>query len=157
MSRTTSKRFVPRRASHEIQTDGLLRYWPAYLGSSTNGSQILLIPAPVMAEYLVGFPDEAQRNQQAELLSSVFFVAPLDAKVAQMVAELSIDRDLIKAVRNEHNLTKNQVSVDLQILGIAAANSVEAVVAHDEQFPKLAQDKVNVIYVPTIAEQLELL
>lgn len=139
-------------SSQQVMVDRTRRY----IQHLSEENKRIMIPAPVMAEYLAGFSDEVERETQAQLLQKVFFIASFDVKAAQIAAEIESNRTLVKQVRDEHRLNNAQISTDIQIISIAVANSAEVIVAQDGQFEKLSQGRIIVIDVPSISEQLPL-
>lgn len=127
----------------------------AFLRKLAEEGTDVMIPAPVVQEYLVIFGDD-QREEQQDLIQRSFVVLSLDWRAAAKAAELEHDRALVNQIRSELGASRQQVKVDAQILGIAIVNGADYVVSHDEPMTKLANGHIKVIEVPEVGEQLDL-
>lgn len=121
----------------------------AFLATLAAAGTRVLIPAPVLAEYLVGFSD-ADMQGQAVAVGKRFFVAPFDVRAALVAAELG--RDALSRVRQAgHNVSKQQVKVDVQVVAIAIVHGCTEIVSHDPHLGTIANGKIVVRSVPLAA------
>lgn len=101
----------------------------------SSSKERILIPTPVIAEYLVrGGEDKDKRA--AELINSrVFTIAPFDIKAAIECALLESGRT---PKRDDDVATKAQVKYDRQIVAIAKAHGARVIYTGDERLAKCA-------------------
>jgi hypothetical protein len=114
-----------------------------------------MLPAPVVAEYLAGFPEDEQASQ-ASLIEQLFFVPAFDLRAAEVAAQLRTakrGREALKELAQSGQMDKPALSTDLQIIAIAIVQKAEFIISHDAHFPKLAQGRMKMQEVPTISEQ----
>lgn len=124
-----------------------------YLRDLETRGQSVLIPAPVLYEYLLNFPPEAQKEQLV-ILQRQFIVGSLDLRAACLAAELQARYGAaqLKATRSELGLGKQEVKIDFMILAIAIVNKAEVVISEDLQMPKFAQGQIMVTGVPEVPQ-----
>jgi predicted nucleic acid-binding protein len=115
----------------------------------------VMIPAPVVGEYLVPF-DEKERPTQLDLITRLFFVPALDVHAAAVQAQLEGNKDLLREIKDAYGLDRQQIRVDAQILAVAIVNSAEKVVSYDPHMPRLAQGRIAVEELPDIHEQMNM-
>ncbi|MGQ8879017.1 hypothetical protein ACUTR7_16010 [Delftia sp. NA_296.1] len=100
----------------------------------------ILIPTPVLAEYMVhGGPDRQKRLNKI-VLSRVFTVAPFDMRAAVECAELEPVPRKAKAITHFDNETKAKVKFDRQILATALTHRVSHMYTGDNQLARKARD-----------------
>jgi len=114
-----------------------------------------MVPAPVVGEYLVGFGGH-DRPRQQELITRLFFVPALDVHAAAVQAELEGNGDLIKQLKSQHGVNRQQLRVDAQILAVAIANNAEKMISYDPHMPDLAQGRIRVEELPELHEQMDM-
>lgn len=115
----------------------------------------IMIPAPVVTEYLLGFGPQDAKVQHS-LIEQYFYVPSFDLPAARLAAELLRNRQVTDAIRAEHGIGREQLRNDAQILAVAITNSAEKVISTDPQMARLAQGRIPVVGVPKIEDQLEL-
>ena len=115
----------------------------------------IMVPAPVVGEYLIGF-DDKNRDAQQELLQRLFFVPALDMHAATVQAQIEGNRDLLRELRDRFHLGRQEIRVDAQILAVAIVNNADVVISYDPHMPILAQRRVAVQELPDVHEQMDL-
>lgn len=115
----------------------------------------IMLPAPVVGEYLLGF-DEAEREKQIQLINQVFRVPSFDMQAAVIAAELESNRRVIREIRENTGLGKDKLRVDAQVVAIAIANKAEKVVTNDGHLVDLAQGRMQIVEVPSVHTQMDL-
>ncbi|MDN7473470.1 type II toxin-antitoxin system VapC family toxin [Burkholderia multivorans] len=129
------------------------------IGTLSSSRQRVLIPTPVLAEYLVqGGPDKDKRlNIFAS--SRVFVVAAFDQRSAIECALLE-DGDSRNNKRLSDNETKAKVKFDRQIIAIAKVHGALTIYTGDTNLAKRATDNgLNAVLtwevpLPTTAAQM---
>lgn len=94
----------------------------------------LIIPAPVLAEFLAG-DFNIRRTQFLARQHSQVIIAPFDQKAAFICGDMACRLDAMKA-----NKPKQKVKVDLQVLAIAVSNSAKTILSEDDDIRKAAQN-----------------
>lgn len=123
-----------------------------YLEFLEKNKQRVIIPAPVFAEYLV-FCGGEEREQQETELERQFRVMPYDYRAAKIAARISHDRARIQAIQEEFGKACEAISIDTQIVAIAAANKADVLIAHDGALRKLAEGIVTAVDIPSVETQ----
>ena len=135
---------------------GMVRRTMRYLQFLATGKERILVPSPVLAEYLCGFEVAAQERQR-KVIEHRFRVAPFDAEAAGIFGELGSDSKPLNRIRAEHNLQRQELKFDLQVIAIAIQSGAEKIVTGDaEAFRKMAKGRIPIELVPDIAEQTKL-
>jgi predicted nucleic acid-binding protein len=105
-----------------------------------NRSKII-VPTPVLAEVLVR-ADAAAPAYLAKLnKSSSFRIEPFDSRAAVEVALMTADALKTGDKRGGSAETWAKVRYDRQIIGIALANQIQTIYAHDENLRFLAEKR----------------
>lgn len=121
-----------------------------YLEFLHSQSKQVVLPAPAVAEYLVGIP-ELQRRGQLELLEKRFIVLAFDVATSLFAANLLSRHGELKQIQTECGIPRQLIRVDAMIVAIAARYQVEALISHDKGLRKLASmANVNAIEIPDI-------
>lgn len=123
-----------------------------YVRFLAKSNEKVMVPAPVLAEYLAGFP-AAKRAEQVVILQRLFFVPAFDAACAIKAAAL---QDLAKGHSGPPEVgRRNVVKADTQIAACAMIHNADQIVTGEpEQFAKLCEGAgVRVTAVPNISEQ----
>lgn len=115
----------------------------------------IVLPAPVVGEYLMGF-DEADRKKQIQLINEVFRVPSFDMRAAVIAAELQSNLNVIKEIRESTGVGRAQLQIDAQVVAIAIANQAEKIITNDNHFKNLAQGRIEVTEVPSVHTQMDL-
>lgn len=126
-----------------------------YIRHLDQSNERVMIPAPVVGEYLVGINGNELATQK-ELIQRYFFVPSLDFHAAAIQAEIEVDRDLIKRLQAQSGLDRQQLRVDSQIIAIALVNQAEKIISHDPHMRDLAGNRIKVEEIPDIVEQMPL-
>lgn len=99
------------------------------------------IPAPVLAEFLIGEPNIARRQEFLSFFSGknkVFQLLPFDLKSATLCAIIA---DRLNSLPNEGQKEPRQkIKVDRQIIAIAMSNGVKQLISSDHGLIKSAQN-----------------
>jgi predicted nucleic acid-binding protein len=109
---------------------------------------VIVIPAPVLAEYLIGIKPE-NHHEHINLINSMscFEMAPFDEISAIECARLPSYQELkrlFSSSENEQN-TASKVKFDRQIISIAKAMNVEEIWSHDNNvFKKCTESGITV-------------
>ena len=98
----------------------------------------ILIPTPVLAEYLVGAGPNKSEYIERFFNSRNFELKPFDIKAAIELSELS-DPDLQSGRKLDDKTTWAKVKFDRQIVAIAKANGADRIYTDDGSLAKCAQ------------------
>ena len=128
----------------------------SYLEYLQKGNRQIMIPAPVLFEYLLGFDSSKQKQRQREIIEKHFFVPSLDVPSAALAAELLGNTENLKTLKKDHERRREQVKVDAQIVAIAITHGAAEIISHDPAFSKIAGGKILVKEIPVVEEQHEL-
>ena len=116
----------------------------------------VMIPTPVLAEYLVGAT--ATELHHGEIFEMGFEMPPFDIPAAKITADLIRDTDLIKTIEKEHGVPHQCVKTDAMIVGIAIHRKVERIVTTDNDFrvlERIARGRITVSKMPEIPENID--
>ncbi|MDR5757917.1 hypothetical protein [Caballeronia sp. LZ035] len=122
--------------------------------------QRILIPTPVLAEYLVEGGHDKDKRLQVFAGSRAFSVVPFDQRAAIECAMIE-DGDSKRKRKLTPNETKAKVKFDRQVIAIAKANRVEALYTGDTTLAKhAAENGLNAILtwevpMPALSPQLQ--
>ena len=124
--------FLYRNQEDDLNPHKAVKY---LFGVARQEGMAVAIPAPSLAEFLIGESDPKKRAEFSRLFSHkarTFRILPFDSKAAHTCCEIS-DR-LNRMKMNESNKEPRQkVKVDRQILAIAACNGIGHFVSSDRQ------------------------
>lgn len=123
-----------------------------YLEFLEKNKHKVIIPAPVLAEYLVFYGDDAREQQEPEL-ERQFRVMPFDYRAAKIAARIAHDRRRLQALQEELGEARQAIGVAVQIVAIAAANKADLLIAHDGGLRKLAEGIVTAVDIPSVETQ----
>jgi predicted nucleic acid-binding protein len=126
-----------------------------YIRHLDKKGQRVMIPALVLAEYLLGF-ELKEQDQQRQMIEQFFFVPSLDVPAAHLAARLLKNPQVVQSVRQGGQVGRQQLRIDALILATAIVNQAEKVISNDNHIHKLAQGLIPVEEVPDIPEQGEL-
>ena len=101
---------------------------------------VIIIPTPVLAEYLVGI-DKEKHIDHVNLISSMscFELVSFDEIAAIECAKLPSLQELKQLIKSAES-TSNKIKFDRQIISIAKANNVNEVWSHDKNVFKKCSD-----------------
>jgi predicted nucleic acid-binding protein len=126
-----------------------------YIEYLADKNEKIMIPAPALTEYLVGF-SPAKQKEQSQVIERNFIVPSFDIAAVGVAAELLGNTKVIQEMRIKGEYDKVRVSIDAQIIAIAIVNHAEKIVSHDPKLTKLANERIVVEEVPVIQTQLKM-
>lgn len=114
----------------------------------------ILIPTPVVTEFLMGTPSEDHSNVLA-VLNRRFQIAPFDAASAVLAAKLwqQWKKGPLSPEPWMKGLGREKLKFDCQLVAIAIVHRADCLYSHDNGVPKIAQDLIPVLQVPPITGQ----
>lgn len=116
----------------------------------------VIVPAPVLAEYLSWF-EPAKQARHRKILETRFRIPAFDTDAAALAAKLGYDAEFLKQVRAEHKVQRQCLKFDVQIIAIAILNGADRLITNDVVvFRKLAQNQIQITDVPDVARQKRL-
>lgn len=134
----------------------------AYLAFLAEQKEQIIIPTPVLAEYLVKIPAEDHVNHITQL-RDLFLVYPFDERAASLAALLRTQttfRSVVDQISINHNMSfesaRQIVKVDAMIVAIAVTRGASKLITDDKGMRALACDLIEAIPVPHIDRQLKL-
>lgn len=112
----------------------------------------ILVPAPVLAEYLIGAVDT--ELNELSVLRRNFQIGNLDVASAVTAAKLQ-RKGKLKAIEEDYNLDRQCIKADALIIAIAIHNHSSKIITRDDHFKVLADGRIPISPVPDIdiAEQ----
>ena len=123
-----------------------------YLKHLDEENESIMIPSPVITEYLQGF-DSPGRARQLANLQNLFFIPSFDLPSAALAAEL-LDKAGIKNVRQSSTENRQALKVDVQIAAIAIVHGATHLVTHNiKDYETIVGGRIQVTEVPNIPEQ----
>lgn len=126
------------------RTERYLRYLDAE-------NETVMIPSPVIAEYLQGF-DASGRAREVAALQRAFFIPSFDLPSAALAAELT-DKADAKQLRKTSRENRQALKVDVQIAATAIVHGASQIVTHNiGDFKTITGGRIKVTEVPDIAE-----
>lgn len=98
------------------------------------------VPAPVVAEFLIGEPNPVKRQEFLSKFSGKLFrVLDFDAKSAIMCAWVH-DELAKKRMNVDKNKTRQEIKIDKQIIAIAKANNASLLICNDAKAASWARE-----------------
>lgn len=126
-----------------------------YLRYLDEENETVIIPSPVVAEYLQGF-DATGRTKQIAGLQKLFFIPSFDLASAALTAELIENADVDKLRKNSEE-SRSALKVDVQIAAIAIIHGATQIVTHNiKDFKTVVSGRIQVIEVPNITQPRKL-
>lgn len=124
----------------------------ALLEELENQRATIIVPAPVITEYLLGV-DPERHPDTIEKLSRRFSIAPYDTAAALRSTDLWLRRNGGRTLSSELKALANGASrqvlkIDCQIVGIALAKRADVIYSHDPGIRSFAEGVVKVSDVP---------
>ena len=98
--------------------------------------ETIALPMPVISEFVAGDDNEA-RSLSLLKPNSKFKALDFDAKAALAAAKIYKDYRASLPKSNQSQRPNQKIKVDIQILGIAIANSASIIVTHDKGIKKI--------------------
>lgn len=109
----------------------------ALLDHIENSGGTLVLPAPVLAEYLIGIDGEKNKQAHTQLILSMscFEILPFDELAAIECSSLPSPNEFKQFIKSEinSNATANKVRYDRQIISIAKANNIDEIWSGDKE------------------------
>lgn len=109
------------------------------VGSLQKNKEKIVIPTPVLAEILVRADAAAPAYVSKINKSSAFKIEPFDTRAAIEVSQLTSNAIKSGNKKDGIDATWAKVKFDRQIIGIALANRITTIYAHDENLRKTAE------------------
>jgi predicted nucleic acid-binding protein len=115
----------------------------------------IMVPSPVVTEYLMGFKED-EHPAELNKLGHRFFLPSFDVAAATVAARLMSGKK-ISTVASQSGVSRNVVKFDLQVVATAIVHHADKIVTgNTAEFQKIAGDKLEVIDVPIIPRQEKL-
>lgn len=118
-----------------------------------NDGTRLLIPAPVLSEYLVRVP----RSQWEDVLSvfkAEYIIGTYDAKAAMIAAELHTRRvETLKPEEIADLGGRRELKVDCQVVAVAMSNGADVLYSDDKGVKHIADNRIRVVRLADIPVQ----
>lgn len=109
----------------------------------------IMIPTPVLAEYLVDAT--TQERQAGEVFDLAAEICPFDTPAAVFAAELFRDIHQIDEMAQEFQVSKNCIKIDIMIAAIAVTRKAQKIITHDvELLKRLINKQIPVESLPEI-------
>lgn len=133
--------------------EGMISRTKKYIKYLEPKKEKIMIPAPALAEYLMGCETPQQRAAEAAEIERHFMVPAFDARAAHKAGEI-YNKDLEKAIRASGGCHQC-LRTDIMIIAVAIVNNADKIVTSDSHFLRLAHGLITVIEVPELDEQSE--
>jgi predicted nucleic acid-binding protein len=129
-----------------------------YIDSLRDENEQILIPAPVVSEYLQHF-DTDERKRQIRALERYFLLPAFNLPAAYLAAGIAYQRQRSGATSAE-GTSRQAIKTDIQILATAIVNNARLLVTHNladfENLAQLAGGRIRVADVPNVHSQRDL-
>ena len=131
-----------------------------YVEKRTSEGAVVLIPAFVVSEFLVGV-DQARHDAVMETLNA-FSIPAFDVKAARITAEFRRRKDAFASSDQGSKGAgggRQQVVLDFAVLASAVAAGADEILTNDDRFDKIAGDRIRVVKVadlPSVQGELHL-
>jgi predicted nucleic acid-binding protein len=134
----------------------------AYLQQLAEQKEQIIIPTPVLAEYLVKIP-YSEHAEVINQLRDLFKVYPFDERVASFAAHLRTQASFqtaIEQLTHDFALTRESarqiVKVDAMVIAVAFTRGASRLVSEDKGMRSLAEGIIEATPIPHIDRQLKL-
>lgn len=139
-----------QRTAASSQTD-MIERTVNFLAWLQNEQQVIIVPAPVLAEFLMRIPAE-EHNRVSQEIQSRFIVPPFDAATASMFARIW------QANKNNgfpsESDGRERVKTDSMIIAVAVVNKAKILYSEDPGLQKSAKDFIETRGIPSVPRQL---
>ncbi|MBN2580250.1 MAG: type II toxin-antitoxin system VapC family toxin [Pirellulales bacterium] len=132
--------------------EDLIHRAKTYIRFLSDKGHSILLPTPVIAEYLTPFNEE-NRQKQLKIIQESFRIAPFDLYAAFIAAGIQSRKDLLKGIQSDYGKSRTEIKTDCFIVAIAKACRVDKLISHDPGLRKLAEGHVTAIDIPEIHTQ----
>lgn len=122
----------------------------SYIEYLTRENVQIIVPSPVVTEYLSGFEDDEQRDQQQRLLERHFVIPSFDHRAAVLAAELGLRGDDRKQIIAS-GVDRQALKVDAQIVAIGITQGAERIISPDPHLERIARGRIQVQGVPKVS------
>ncbi len=142
------------RGQAEEGQEGMILRTQKFIRYLQKKKEKIAIPAPALAEYLVG--SETAKKRKAELeevFRRRFIIYPLDAPAAHKTAEIQ-EMDLVRHLVKQGG-DRDKLKVDAMIIAIAIMRHADCIISNDPDFQRLAYGQIKVEPVPDVVEQTD--
>ena len=151
-----SARRNDRRCSSDKRSEEerkMVRRTQQFLQDLQESGKKVLVPAPVVLEYLAGVPQNRRKAHQ-ELFNKLFLVPALDLAAASLAADLQNAPAVQEAIRADDSLIDSRLSTDASIVAIALVNNATHIITSNVETLRLvAQGRIKVSDVPERSDQ----
>lgn len=141
---------------------GLVKRTANYLKSLERDSVRIVVPTPVLAEYLCGIPGEVA-DRQRQVIAKRFRIAEFGEDAAAVCSDLTRDlwrrsrdfKELAQQSPNEKwDRARQRYKVDCQVIAVAIDARADVIITGEPQvFRMLAGDRISVSDVPVVEIQ----
>jgi predicted nucleic acid-binding protein len=122
-----------------------------YIKKISEDGYAIMVPSPVVAEYLVGATDTQFHENQ--IIKRGFEHPDFDVRCAELAAMLQRG-GIVNEIHEETGTSKSNIRIDAFIIAIAIVNEAEKIVTDNErEFKKLSRNRIEIIGVPFLPEQ----
>lgn len=127
----------------------MVEHTKRYIKKLENDGYYILVPTPVVAEYLVGAT--ATQFKEAQILRRGFLIADLDPEAAILAAKMQRGGN-VEIIHGEYGIPKQNIRIDSFIIAIAITNGSKKIITHNkEEFEILAEGQpIKVDSVPKV-------
>ena len=138
--------------------EGRVERTKRYIDSLHESNEQIMVPTPVLAEYLQFF-DTEERKRQLRTLEKYFFVPAFNLPAAYLAAGLAHKHQAQGGERSD-GTSRQELKTDFQIIATAIVNGAALLVTDNlEDFTRLADlagGRIKVSDVPNVHKQLDL-
>ena len=109
---------------------------------SLDEHQRILLPAPVVSEYLAGLP-KSHRDFAFKDLESRFIIVPFDEACSRLASDIM---DKVKEAKQtaRDTVSRNEVKFDAVIIAIACVQGASVIYTFDDQFKCLSDGRIRI-------------
>ena len=144
--------YALKRESTKADENFILRA-DQLMESLKNERVVLVLPAPVVAEFFVRVEPQYVEIS-LRLITNSFQVLPFDLQVAVIAARIQTER-LILSEQSGQKLTtllRRQLTVDVQIIAVAIARKVDVIYSENDDFLKVASGRIRAEKMPALTK-----
>ena len=109
---------------------------------------VIMIPSPVLGEFLIGYTIEQQR-EVLSLLTKAFFIAPFDFQAAAVAAEL-YSKAQFDQIREQEPIPRQCLKVDYMVAATAIRHGATTLFVNDGHFKTIAAGRIIVSDIPQL-------
>lgn len=136
------------------ELEGMPARTARYIDHLDQTEEEIIIPAPVLTEYLAGIKSKSKREEEQNRILETFFVPAIDVPVACLAAELQAKKIASAKRAKDENSKSCELKMEALIAATAIVNKAEALVTDDcSRYANLISSQLEVIEVPNLATQ----